>query len=135
MSPGKSNMIRSACRFVEVLLFFVISVVGLNLFAKTTSLNSKTKVKSLTGGPVAPRELSAPDIHRDFNRLYSFFHSPHQQRTSSLSNHSQAHVFMGMPHHLSHSLSYCSHNQNNPLRPSFLHKPGNLFQQNPVLLI
>ena len=137
MSRAKYNMMRSVCRSLEVLLFFVISVVGFNLFAKTTSFNSKAKVKSLSGSPVAPRELSVPDIslHCDINHLYSFFISPHQERTSSLNDDSGDHVFFGMPIKRHISLPYCSSNLSNHSILSPLYKPGNLFQQNPVLLI
>lgn len=137
MRRAKYHMMRSVCRSLEILLFFVISVVGFSLFAKTTSFNSKAKVKSLSGSPVAPRELSVPDIslHCDLNHLYSFFISPHQERTSSLSDDSGDHAFIGMPmlHRL--SLPYCSSKQKNHPILSPLYKPGNLFQQNPVLLI
>ena len=135
MSRGKYNMMRSVCRSLEILLFFVISVVGFSLFAKTTSFNSKAKVKSLSGGHVAPRELSVPDMHRDFNRLYSFFHSPHQERTSLSSDHCVDHVFIGTP--ILHPLSLPSYSSSKNDRPIFspLYQPGNLFQQNPVLLI
>ncbi len=155
MSPAKSNLIRSICRFVEVLLFFVISVVAFNLFAKTTSLNSKAKAKSLSGNPVAPRELSVADIslHCGLNPLYSLnpfytFVSPrHQELTSSLcaqssvqlsvgsSHRSGDHFFMGITQHQLPSLSSCSRNRNNSPLSFLLFKPGNLFQQNPVLLI
>jgi hypothetical protein len=152
-------MVRSICRFVEVLLFFVISVVAFNLFAKTTSLNSKAKAKSLSGNPVAPRELSVADISlhcgglNPLNPLYSlsplYTHiSPrHQELTSLLCAQSSArlsigsshrsgdHFFMGMTQHQLPSLSSCSRNRNNSPLSFLLFKPGNLFQQNPVLLI
>ena len=60
MDIGKGNIIRSICRSLEILLFFVISIVGFNVLVKTTSLNSKSK-KSLSGGTLAPRELSVPE--------------------------------------------------------------------------
>jgi hypothetical protein len=153
MSPAKSNLIRSICRFVEVLLFFVISVVAFNLFAKTNSLNSKAKAKSLSGSPVAPRELSVADIslHCGLNPLYTLVSPRNQEHTSSLlaqsrvqssaqlsvgSNHrSGDHVFMEMTQHRIPSLPYCSRNRNNSPLSFLLFKPGNLFQQNPVLLI
>ena len=150
MSPAKSNLIRSICRFVEVLLFFVISVVAFNLFAKTTSLNSKAKAKSLSGNPVAPRELSVADISvhcGGLNPLYTFVSPRHQELTSLLCAQSSArlsvgsshrsgdHFFMGMTQHQLPSLSSCSRNRNNSPLSFLLFKPGNLFQQNPVLLI
>jgi hypothetical protein len=138
MSPGKYNLLRSICRSLEVLLFFVISIVGFNLFAKTTSFNSKAKAKSLAGAPVSPRELSVPDITLpcDLNHLYSFFIQPqHQERSSTLSDHSGDHVFTSILHNQLLSVPYCSSNQHNrPLSFPFS-KPGNLFQQNLVLLI
>lgn len=137
MSPGKYNLIRSICRSLEVLLFFVISVVGFNLFAKTTSFNSKAKAKSLAGAP-SPPELSVPDITLpcDLNHLYSFFILPqHQERSSTLSDHSHDHVFTSIRHHQLLPVPYSSSNQNSrPLSFPFS-KPGNLFQQNPILLI
>ena len=139
MSPTKSNMVRSICRSLEVLLFFVISVVGFNLFAKTTSLNSKTKAKALSGGPVAPRELSVSGItlHCNLIRLNSFFISPQRGHTSSLTAPSGDNHFSITANHHHSSLSYCSTDQNHNDRHllSPLSLPGNLFQQNLVLLI
>lgn len=139
MDKGKHNLVRSACRSLEVLLFFVISIVGFNLFAKTTSFNAKAKVKSLSGSPVAPRELSLPGrtVHGDLNHLCSLLIPPQQQHSPSITvpcgdNHCSSAL-----HHHDLSLSYCrtTQKQNHQPLPSPRSKPDNLFQQNPVLLI
>jgi len=135
MNQRKCNLIRCACRSLEVLLFFVISVVGFNLFAKTTSFNTKTKARSLSGSPVAPRELSLSGIapHGNLNRLYSLFPSPGQQQSaaSTLSVATHATIL----HHQPLPLSCCNREQNHQPITSPLSTPGNLFQQNPILLI
>jgi hypothetical protein len=137
MNQRKYNLIRCACRSLEVLLFFVISVIGFNLCAKTTSFNAKSKVRSLSGSPIAPRELSLSGItlHGNLNHLRCLFTSPQQQHTTlsplSVDNHSS------ILHHRHLPLSYCNREQNQKNQPitSPLCKPGNLFQQNPILLI
>ncbi|MEI6756956.1 MAG: hypothetical protein WCK85_03805 [Chlorobium sp.] len=136
MSTGKCNIARSVWRTVEILLFFVISVVGFNVFFKATSLNSKSKVKSLSRGLVAPRELSVPQITLsllyDVDRLSVFFSSPHRENHSSLSSNSA-----DLPYHQLQKLNHFdTHNSIIDLSTlSFQHKPANLIQQNPVLLI
>ncbi len=136
MSTGKCNIARSVWRTVEILLFFVISVVGFNVFFKATSLNSKSKVKSLSGGVVAPRELSVPEItlslHYELDRLRSFFSSPHRENSSSLNANSA-----DFPHHRFEKQPHFDTNyKKTTLSTLFpLHLPFNLIQQNPVLLI
>ncbi len=139
MDQRKCNMIRYACRSLEVLLFFVISVVGFNLFAKTSSLNTKTKVKSLSGSPVAPRELSlsGTTVHGDLNHLCGLLTSPQQQHLPSITAPCEDNHCSSALHHRHLSLSYCRTDQKQNHQPltSPLSKPGNLFQQNPLLLI
>ena len=136
MPTGKCNIARSLWRTVEILLFFVVSVVGFNVFFKATSLNSKSKVKSLSGGLVAPRELSVAEIthslYYDVDHLHGFFSSPHHKQSSSLSANSE-----DLPFYRLHNLLHFDiHHSIIELSSfSFLHKPDNLIQQNPVLLI
>jgi hypothetical protein len=139
MDQGKYNMIRGIWRSLEVLLFFVISVVGFNLFAKTTSFNTKTKARSLSGSPVAPRELSLPGItmHGELKHLCSLLIPPQQQHSPSITAHCEDNHYSSTlhHHHLSLSYSHTDQKQNHQPLPSPLSKPGNLFQQNSVLLI
>ncbi len=111
MATGKCNIARSIWRSLEILLFFVISVVGFNVFFKATSLNSKSKAKSLSREMVTPRELSVPE--------------------NSLSRH------YGLPWHqferLHHGITNHNRTELSTLSPLIL--PENLLQQNRVLLI
>jgi hypothetical protein len=136
MYERKCNMIRSVCRSLEILLFFVISIVGFGLFAKT-SFNTKTKSKSFIGGTVVPRELSQPDntLRGNSSNFYSFFITSHQESSSSSSKNSVDGSLCGIMPDRHIPLPYgCSVKNNRPLL-SLLNQPANLFQQNPVLLI
>lgn len=137
MYERKFNMIRSICRSLEILLFFVISILGFGLFAKTTSFNTKTKAKSFIGGTIVPRELSQPDnlLRVNTSHRYSFFSTPHQKYPSSSGKECVDHVLYGILHHQQISLPYSCRIRNNRLFFSLLNHPVNLFQQNPVLLI
>jgi hypothetical protein len=141
MDIGKGNNIRSVCRSLEILLFFVISIVGFNVFLKTTSLNSKSKSKLLSGGTPAPRELAIPDNshtrHYGLERIHGFFRSQPQQSFSSYTIHSGTPPFPDILHHQHHFLNHNVGDVNNSdlTSASPLLKPDNLLQQNPVLLI
>lgn len=126
MQAGKCNISRSVWRFFEILLFFVISVVGFNFCAKTTNLNAKLKSRSLLQGTgngsvwfpashtlfQAPPQIAAPDTHEKFRN-----------------GNDHNHVLHIRPQALS-SLSVVS-----PLPSIFTVLPRNLFQQNAILLI
>ncbi len=141
MDIGKGNIIRSICRSLEVLLFFVISIVGFNVLVKSTSLNSKSKTKSQYGGMLAPRELSASEsslaLHYPLERIHAFGRSLHKISSSSFTIHSGTPPFPDVPHHQHLPVMQRGWNGNNHdlSIASPLHKPDNLFQQNPVLLI
>ena len=141
MDIGKGNIIRSICRSLEVLLFFVISIVGFNVLVKTTSLNSKSKNKSLYGGTLAPRELSvsetAHSLHAALEHIHGFFSSQHQKSSSSFTIHSGTPPFPDIFHrqHLFIKQGFSDLNKHDLSIVSSLHKPENLLQQNPVLLI
>ena len=91
MDIGKGNIIRSICRSLEVLLFFVISIVGFNVLVKTTSLNSKSKTKPQFGGLLAPRELSAAEsdtaLRSALERIDCFLSSEHNISSGTGSRH------------------------------------------------
>ena len=141
MDIGKGNIIRSICRSLEVLLFFVISIVGFNVLVKTTSLNSKSKTKPQYGGMRAPRELStaesAPALHSDLKHIDGVFSSKHTISSSSFTIHSGTPPFPDVMHHRHLPITQRGSDENNNVISiaSPLHKPDNLFQQNPVLLI
>ena len=141
MDIGNRNIIRSICRSLEVLLFFVISVVGFSVLVKTTSLSSKSKTKSQYGCRLAPRELciseSALPLHYALEGIHGFFTSQHKTGSSSFTIHSGTPPFPDILHHLQFSLTHSAldKNSNDFFIASSLLKPGNLFQQNPVLLI
>ena len=103
MDIGKGNIIRSICRSLEVLLFFVISIVGFNVLVKTTSLNSKSKTKPQFGGLLAPRELSAAEsdtaLRSALERIDCFLSSEHNISSSSFTIHSGTPPFPDVMHH------------------------------------
>jgi len=141
MDTGKGNIIRSICRSLEILLFFLISVVCFNVLVKTTSQNTKSKSKDLSGGIVAPRGLSVPgnsrSLHYGLERINGFFSSQTNQLSSSLSLHSGIPPFPDILHdqHLFLKQPVSNRNNNDLSIASHQHKPDNLLQQNPVLLI
>jgi len=126
MQAGKCNISRSVWRFFEILLFFVISVVGFNFCAKTTNLNAKLKSRSLLQGTgngsvwvpashtlfQAPPQIAAPDTHEKFRN-------------------GNDHILSLYIRH--HGLSFL--NIVYPLPSIFTALPRNLFQQNAILLI
>ena len=78
MDIVKGRIFRRIFRSFEIVLFFVISIVGFNVLVKTTSLNSKSKTKFFSDGTITPRELSVPDVFdspddRNFENLTGFF--------------------------------------------------------------
>ncbi len=141
MDIGNRNIIRSICRSLEVLLFFVISVVGFSVLVKTTSLSSKSKTKSQYGCRLAPRELciseSALPLHYALEGIHGFFTSQHKTGSSSFTIHSGTPPFPDILHrqHLPIEQRGSEVHNNGLSISSPLHKPDNLFQQNPVLLI
>lgn len=135
MHTGKSNIARSIFRSLEILLFFVISVVGFNVFLKATSLNSKSKAKSLSREMVTPRELSVPENSLSCHYglpLCRYFSSPHGEKSPSASQSST-----DLPWHqferLHHAITNHNRTELSTLSPLIL--PENLLQQNRVLLI
>ncbi|NMW20260.1 MAG: hypothetical protein HKK67_01210 [Chlorobiaceae bacterium] len=140
MDIGKGNILRSICRSLEVLLFFMISVVGFNVLVKTTSSNSKSKTNSLYGETLpCKRSLSeiSHTLHYKIEILDCFFNLQHRQPTSSFTRYSEVSAFPDILHHHHFSMPHSGINQTiNYLSISSLqHKPLNLLQQNPVLLI
>lgn len=141
MVRRKHNIVRSILRSFEVLLFFVISVVGFSALAKTTSLNSKTKVKSLSGSPAASCDRIFPaatlSLNDAFDRLNGFFSSGQKKSTSSYTCGSGFTAFSALLPHLRPGLLHCNPDlkKYDPSALSPLPVKDNLFQQNPVLLI
>ncbi|MCX6178454.1 MAG: hypothetical protein NT163_03635 [Chlorobiales bacterium] len=141
MDIGTGKIIRRICRSLEVLLFFVISVVGFNVLVKTTSFNTKSKPKFLSRGMVAFGELS-PELYNslhyhDLESLTGFFSFTPPQQSRSFTKYSGTppfpdilgHHYLVMPH------SGSNQKQNDLSLSAPRHKPDNLLQQNPVLLI
>jgi len=138
MDIGKGSIIRSICRSIEILLFFMISVVGFSVLGKT-SLNTKSKIK--TRGTVAIRGLSIPQDshtqHYGIERMHGFYSSKHHKASSSFTLHAGITPLPDILHHQDISIKDRGNNQkSNILSIAFPpQKPYNLFQQNPVLLI
>ncbi|NTW56439.1 MAG: hypothetical protein HGB20_05280 [Chlorobiaceae bacterium] len=139
MVKSRCNIACRIWRSFEILLFFVISVVGVNVFFKTSSQNSRSKEKSQSGNVVARCEQSGPEL--TFNgtlvRLRSYLSLQH--RDNSAHRLSQAIPAFPVAIHQYHptvpryspiSGKTCIY----PYSPAPF-QPANLLQQNPVLLI
>lgn len=141
MTTGKCNIARNVWRFVEVFLFFAVSVFGFNILVKTTSLNTKSKTSSFSQALTAPRELSLPEItlplHFGIDRLTGFFSVSLHKNSSSITDKSTDHQHADSLYHRYRCLKHYEQNLNEIAYclPSSLCKPANLLQQNRVLLI
>ncbi|WP_449258646.1 hypothetical protein [Chlorobium limicola] len=137
MASGRSNISRSVWRFFEIALFFVVSVVGFSMYAKTATFNAKQKSRAQQQqGSGCPAELYSISL--------TLFHSPFQHAVPFIGNassHDSASGIRFQHHHASplcvipyprHSSVYIS---DHPISPVFTAFPRNLLQQNPVLLI
>ena len=122
--PGKHNISRSLWRFLEISLFFLVSVLGYSFLAKTSTFNAKLKSKEHATGIVA----SKCSVYED-----SLLLSPTCEQQSLRHSHNPFYsIFHQVPEHST---------------PYVLLKPvmaniafsfpfeTNLFQQNPVLII
>ncbi|NTV97701.1 MAG: hypothetical protein HGA70_00860 [Chlorobiaceae bacterium] len=138
MAKSKCNIACSIWRSFEILLFFVISVVGFNVLLKTTSQNSRSKEKSQSEKTAVRCELSGSEL--TFNGrvfLLKSYLTPRDQITPELR------TIPGIP--------LCPVNLHQS-QLTFLHygtsidkasitslftipRPANLLQQNAVLLI
>ena len=67
-TPGKHNISRNLWRFLEISLFFLVSVLGHNVLAKTSSFNAKSKSKEHSSRVVTVQ----PFLDEDTLMLYSF---------------------------------------------------------------
>lgn len=134
MQAGRSNISRSVWRFFEIALFFVISVVGFNVCAKTTNLNSKLKSRSqLQGQGSCSGWLSSNHELHHTTLLLTFSDTVKKNAVKRISIFQAAHfahpgavntypvtAFRTAPRTLVHAA---------------MALPRNLLQQNPVLLI
>ncbi len=134
MQAGRSNISRSVWRFFEIALFFVISVVGFNVCAKTTNLNSKLKSRSQLQGQGSSsgwlssnHELHHTTLLHTFSdtrkkntlKRLSIFQAVHFAHPDAVNAYPVA-AFRTAPGMLVHAATAL---------------PRNLLQQNPVLLI
>jgi hypothetical protein len=135
MASGRKNISRSFLRVFEILLFFVISVVGFNVLAKTTSQNGKSKTRSSSQYTLLMARLASPELQYP-PRSDNFFISGHTtliQKSSPLSFHAP----VAIAHYAYSALPSdpVFTPEKTPYPVLFLQKPANLLQQNPVLLI
>jgi hypothetical protein len=139
MVKSRCNIACRIWRSFEILLFFVISVVGVNVFLKTTSQNSRSKEKCQSGNTVARSEQSVTEL--TFNgtlvRLRSYLSLQHRDNPACrISQNIPAfpaaiHLFHPtVPRYTPFSDKACI-SIYSPAR----FQPANLLQQNPVLLI
>jgi hypothetical protein len=128
MIKSKGNIACSIWRSFEILLFFVISVVGFNVLLKTTSQNSRSKEKSLTEKTAAHCELSGQELM--FNgSLVCLQGYLARQHTEAPAHHAV--------HHQQLTVSRYDTSFDKARIYSYLPalQPANLLQQNPILLI
>ncbi len=137
MAKSKCNIACSIWRSFEILLFFVISVVGFNII-KTTSLNTKSKEKTLSEKVATQYEHSRDELtfNNGLTRLKEFF-SHQSEKNAPHSVASGFHAFSSTLHHRQFFLPGYSPIPQKEYTSSFSlpFKPANLLQQNPVLLI
>ena len=133
-------MLRSAFRSLEILLFFVISVMGASFFTRTTTFNTKSKTKSLFGAPLMYGELAATQplpLPSGFDPLSRFAETASNEIPASFSANSSLSLFVTLFCHHRPGLPRPDYNptQQHPDIPFQLHRLTTLFQQNPILLI
>ncbi|MBN1279975.1 MAG: hypothetical protein K9I59_08180 [Chlorobium sp.] len=133
MASGRSNISRSVWRFFEILLFFVISVVGFNVYAKTSTLNSKLKSRTLQENPDNRHAGLLLESSTLFNcSLLHLFPDTHKKRHDCLSGHHIQQTCCNVTNRQAEALLFRS---DYPITPVFTAVPRNLLQQNPILLI
>jgi hypothetical protein len=134
MQAGRSNISRSVWRFFEIALFFAISVVGFNVCAKTTNLNSKLKSRSqLQGNGSCNGWLSSSHELHHTRLLHAFSDTPPKNSVEKLSIFQAEHCAHRGAVYAFAAAAFCCTPQQLPQAPAIL--PRNLLQQNPVLLI
>lgn len=123
--PGKHNISRSVWRFLEISLFFLVSVLGYSFLAKTSTFNAKSKSKELSSGIVAVQGCSAENT----SMLFSFC----EQSPASQTHNTPFYValYQNPARFTSHNKFIPEQARTAPVFPFAL----NLFQQNQVLLI
>ncbi len=99
-SPVKHNISRTLWRFLEISLFFLVSVLGYSFLAKTTTCNAKSKSKENSSRIVAVQcffeddiatlyfsqetPVSASSHFRSALPFYALFHHPPGRITSNV---------------------------------------------------
>jgi hypothetical protein len=79
---GKYNISRTLWRFLEIILFFLVSVLGYSFLAKTSSFNAKSKSKEHSLRVVISQSFSDKDVSSLYSyqtsppAVYAFIHSP-----------------------------------------------------------
>ncbi|NTU57334.1 MAG: hypothetical protein HGB00_00210 [Chlorobiaceae bacterium] len=139
MYSRKYSIGRNILRIFEIAFFFAISVVGYGLLGKTSSLNAKSKSREHASG--LQQSLSINGHHRELKVLSGTVRLPVENRVTNRSNDpafclSHVHPTFCVPIKLPDYL-FALHDSA-PLfgnTPPSLALPGNLLQQNPVLLI
>ncbi|MBM3162985.1 MAG: hypothetical protein FJZ79_06660 [Chlorobi bacterium] len=134
MASGRSNISRSIWRFFEIALFFVVSVVGFSMYAKTTTFNAKQKSRTLqqqgTGCPATLCPVSLTLFHSPFQHTVPVFAK--SSREASGGFHIAFHPALS-----DGPLQCFRPTASGPLflpPPVYTALPRNLLQQNPVLL-
>ncbi len=134
MAVGKCTVVRSVFRSVEILLFFVVSIMGATLFTRTTSPNTKSKTKSLSGAPLLYGDVAVAQP------LPTGFDPQGRIEASSgktIPDKSALSLFIALFSDHRTSLPRPDYNPTPENRYHSFQLPGasSLFQQNPVLLI
>ncbi len=125
-APRKHNISRNLWRFLEISLFFLVSVLGYNFLAKTSSFNAKSKSKEHSSRVAV--------VQNFFDESVSALCSCHERSPACLSLHSKT-SFYAVFYHGPDRSSYID------TTPALLHTTSifpftvNLFQQNQVLIM
>jgi len=135
MASGRSNISRSVWRFFEIALFFVVSVVGFSMYAKTTTFNAKQKSRALQQQDMdCLAELYSVNqtlFHLSFQHTVPAFAG----KSSEASPDSKLLVSAAIRPDGSLSYPFLPHLVAFPLpEPVYTSLPRNLLQENPVLL-
>ncbi len=127
-APVKQNISRSLWRFFEISLFFLVSVLGYNFLAKTTSFNAKSKSNEHAPGVVMVQSF----FDEDASMLYLSSRFQSSENPSSLNGTSFHTIFYQKSGSLTKHLPG---NSTLSDRSSFIPFSSKLFLQNKVLLI
>ncbi|NTV03242.1 MAG: hypothetical protein HGB04_10785 [Chlorobiaceae bacterium] len=139
MKARKKSATRDLLRFFEIALFFAISVLGYGMLAKSSTSGSKSK--SRTQLSETRNNLIPASFDRALREFRAMETAPTNPRLAGEHQHLSGLISaLEAPVHLEHPDPYpipSCHDSGQPsgMPSATLPLPGNLLQQNPVLLV